>query len=320
MTTCRNKFVLHPANDFIWNYDELLKFLIHNQGQPIAIDTNTEGVCLHTAGVYTLLQDFDFADVNIYTSNLLEQHDQYQIFMQKSLQFFKVKHTNYSEYHHWNKNRIFAGLYNRPLWYRLGLAAEMQVNYQDQSVINLRANPHDPDQNMLFEVQKLFENAPGSFAKFAQVMHTWPKQIEQQDGYTKGNNTTGHTDQLMQFYSDFLIDIVAETWTQGNCFNPSEKTVRPMLLKKPMIIMGPINYLEYLRQMGFRTFHDFWDEDYDGYSGADRYSKILKLMHQLSQMSVTQLESMYWDMQYTLDHNYNLLASQTYNHSVTHVV
>jgi hypothetical protein len=93
-----------------------------------------------------------------------------------------------------------------------------------------------------------------------------------------------------------------------------------MLLKKPMIIMGPINYLEYLRQMGFRTFHDFWDEDYDGYEDKTRYSKILQLMHRLSQMSVPQLESMYWDMQYILDHNYNLLVSQTYNQTVTHIV
>jgi hypothetical protein len=320
MTTYRNKFVLLPANDFIWNYDALLEFLIRNQGQPITLDTNTEGVCLQTAGVYKLLQKFNFNDVKIYTSNLLEHHDQYQIHMRKPLQFFTVKHTNYTEYHYWNKSKVFAGLYNRPLWHRLGLAAELQVNYQEQSVINLRADPHDVDQAMLFEVQKLFENAPGSFAKFAQVVHTWPRQIEQQDGYTKGNNTTGHTDQLMHFYTDFLIDIVAETWTQGNCFNPSEKTVRPMLLKKPMIIMGPINYLGYLRQMGFRTFHDFWDEDYDGYEDKNRYSKILQLMHKLSQMSVSQLESMYWDMQYILDHNYNLLVSQTYNQTVTHIV
>jgi hypothetical protein len=72
--------------------------------------------------------------------------------------------------------------------------------------------------------------------------------------------------------------------------------------------------------MGFRTFADFWDEGYDGYAGKDRYNKILQLMHKLSQMSVSQLESMYWDMQYTLDHNYNLLVSQTYNQTVTHVV
>jgi hypothetical protein len=320
MTTYHNRFVLHPANDFIWNYDALLEFLIRSQGQSIIIDTNTEGVCLQAAGVYKLMKNFDFADVQIYTSNLLEQHDQYQVHMRKPLQFFQVGHVNYTEYHNWNQNRIFAGLYNRPLWYRLGLAAEMQVNYPEQSVINLRANPHDLDQVGLFEIQKLFENAPNSFAKFAQVMHTWPRQIESQDGYTKGNNTTGHTDQLVNFYCDFLIDIVAETWSQGNCFNPSEKTVRPMLLKKPMIVMGPINYLEYLRQMGFRTFHDFWDEDYDGYQGKERYSKILQVMNTLSQMSVSQLERMYWDMQYTLDHNYNLLASQTYKRTVTHVV
>ena len=93
-----------------------------------------------------------------------------------------------------------------------------------------------------------------------------------------------------------------------------------MLLKKPMIVMASANYLEHLRQMGFRTFSDFWDEDYDGYEGTDRYNKILKLIDKLSQLSVDQLETMYWDMQYTLNHNYNLLVSQTYKQTVTYVV
>ena len=316
MITYHNRFVLLPANDFIWNYDALLEFLIRNQGQSILLDTNTEGVCLQTAGVYKLLQKFNFNSVKIHTSNLLEHHDQYQVHMRKPLQFFTVKHTNYTEYHHWNTRKIFAGLYNRPLWYRLGLAAEMQVNYQEQSVINLRADPHDVDQTMLFEVQKLFENAPDSFAKFAQVVHTWPRQIEQQDGYTKGNNTTGHTDQLMHFYTDFLIDIVAETWTQGDCFFPTEKTVRPMLLKKPMIVMGPKNHLAYLRQMGFRTFADFWDESYDGYEGADRYVRVLTLINQLATKSTSELETMYWDMEYTLQYNFDLLKNQNYQQTI----
>ena len=93
-----------------------------------------------------------------------------------------------------------------------------------------------------------------------------------------------------------------------------------MLLKKPMIVMGPAHYLEHLRQLGFRTFGDFWDESYDGYEGADRYSKILKLINELSQLSLEQLEIMYWDMQHTLDHNHNLLVSDSFNRTITHVV
>ena len=84
-----------------------------------------------------------------------------------------------------------------------------------------------------------------------------------------------------------------------------------------MIVMGPKNYLEYLRQMGFRTFADFWDEEYDGYADIDRYLKILDLINKVSCKSIEELEHMYWDMQYTLDHNYNLLLTQGYNKKIT---
>ena len=73
------------------------------------------------------------------------------------------------------------------------------------------------------------------------------------------------------------------------------------------------NYLDYLHQMGFRTFSDFWDEEYDGYEGADRFNKILKLLDNLAKKSTNELEEMYLSMTYTLDHNYNLLKNQLYS-------
>jgi hypothetical protein len=233
--------------------------------------------------------------------------------------FFKVANKSYQQYHVWNKNKIFGCLYNRPLWYRIGLAAEMQIKHNDISLINFRSNPNDADQQQLFEIQPLFEQAPCSLEKFCQVKHTWPRQIESKDSYTVGNTTDAHTDQLAGFYPEFLIDLVAETWTQGQCFFPTEKTVRPMLLKKPMIVMGPGNYLDYLHQMGFRTFNDFWNEDYDGFADGNRYQKILTLIDKISMFSTQHLTDMYQEMQVILDHNYNLLLNQSYNTKITYI-
>ena len=86
-----------------------------------------------------------------------------------------------------------------------------------------------------------------------------------------------------------------------------------MLLKKPFIIFGSKDYLAYLRQMGFRTFSDFWDEDYDGHEGKERFIRIVKLLDQLANKNNSELEQMYLDMTYSLDYNYNLLKEQTYS-------
>ena len=38
----RNRFVLLPANGFIWNRDEFIRFLIANQGHSIVVDTHEQ--------------------------------------------------------------------------------------------------------------------------------------------------------------------------------------------------------------------------------------------------------------------------------------
>ena len=316
----QNNFTLLPANGFVWNRAEFVQFLVGHQGQEIVVNTHKEGVCLESAGVYQLLETFGFRNVKIETNNPLEQHTHYQIQIVDPQSFFRVNRNNtYSQYHLWNKNKVFGALYSRPLWHRIGLAAEMQSKHQDISLIGFRSNPVDPDQQQLFEIQQLFEQAPQSLEKFCQVKHTWPRQFESTDSSTLGKNTNGQTDQVAVLYPEFLIDLVAETWTQGRCFFPTEKTVRPMLLKKPMIVMGSRDYLDYLHQMGFRTFNDFWDESYDGYADGIRYAKILQLIQSLAELNIDELESMYQDMQSILDHNHNLLMTQTYSTDVSYI-
>ena len=80
-----------------------------------------------------------------------------------------------------------------------------------------------------------------------------------------------------------------------------------------MIVMGSAGVLMYLRRMGFKTFWEFWDEDYDGYSEQARYKKIVELINNISKKSNNDLMEMYNRMQPILDHNYNLLVSGNYN-------
>ena len=92
-----------------------------------------------------------------------------------------------------------------------------------------------------------------------------------------------------------------------------------MLLKKPFIMMASQNFLIYLRQMGFRTFSDFWSEDYDGIPTAARYKQILDLIDSLAAKSTDELQDMYQRMQPILDHNYELLKSDQFSRKITYV-
>jgi hypothetical protein len=86
---------------------------------------------------------------------------------------------------------------------------------------------------------------------------------------------------LLQHYNNFAVEIVCETYTLGNTFFPTEKTVRPLMAAKPILVYGPRYHLARLRSLGFRTYSDLWDESYDLYQGPERWNLMRKSMNRL---------------------------------------
>jgi len=311
-------FTIIPADDFIWNQDELIDYLVQHQNQKIRLSVNVEGCDCKFIGLYKLLDSFKFESVDIITANAIEHHDKYNIIYQSTLMYARVSRSIDIQYHTWNKNKIFCAYYGRPIWHRIGLASYLKSKYDNESLVNLRGDYNDEDSRKLFETTELFRWAPEQIKDFASIADQLPLMLEKTDGYTPGGAqaTSDFTTQLLDFYPDIFVDIVAETFTSGTTFYPTEKTFRPMLLKKPFVIMGSVNNLIYLRQMGFKTFGDFWSEDYDGLARRGRYQKIIELIDFIANKSKDELYDMYLRMQPILDHNYNLLLSKSYNQNI----
>lgn len=101
------------------------------------------------------------------------------------------------------------------------------------------------------------------------------------DQYTTVTSYADTNKSLVKFYDQFAIEIVAETYCEGTTFFPTEKTVRPLMACKPMIVFGPKYYLSRLRDMGFQTWHKLWDESYDLLSGPQRWQMMKKTMAEL---------------------------------------
>jgi hypothetical protein len=90
---------------------------------------------------------------------------------------------------------------------------------------------------------------------------------------------------LLQHYNRFAVEIVCETYTLGNTFFPTEKTIRPLMAAKPILVYGPQYYLARLRSLGFRTYSEIWDESYDLYQGPARWELMRKSMNRLLKCS-----------------------------------
>lgn len=314
------KFTIIPGDSFIWNRHELIDFLIQHQGQSITISTNQEGCCCKSIGLYQLLDAFKYTDVTIETPNELEHHPVYQIQRFDRFQWLKVSNSVEPEYHTWNGSKIFGTVYGRPLWHRLGITTHLVTNHSKLSSIGCLSDPANEDLRDLFEIKELFKYDFNNFKNFSTIVDKLPLVHNEIEAYTPGQcKTDGFVKQTKPIYKHFLIDVVAETFTSGHCFWITEKTARPMLLKKPFIVMAAKDHLLYLRQMGFKTFNNFWDEDYDGFDGQLRYHKILQLIDSLAQKSHKELDIMYKEMTEILDHNYNILLTQTYSKQITEI-
>lgn len=305
------EFRVGATSDHIWNQVALIDFLSKNQKKHITIRMNPEAICLDNLGLYDLLDCFDFAQVDLYTENPLESHKTYNIIVKNRSPWLLKKEIIDEKLHCWNNKKIFFCLFGRPTASRLGIAAHLYSNYN--TISHLHFSAKTTDGNLIqFELDKLLQYHITSIKPVGELINNLPLLLSSPDRYTAFNGYY-YDDPLTDFYQDILIDIVVESHVAGNTFYPTEKTTRPMWLKKPFITFASKDYLCYLRQMGFRTFSDFWDEDYDGYQGRDRYLRILQLIDNLSNKSISELNDMYCSMQYTLDHNYNLLQTQSYD-------
>lgn len=117
------------------------------------------------------------------------------------------------------------------------------------------------------------------------------------DQYSGCHNTNAS---LLTWYADFDLELVAETYCHGDAFFVTEKTVRPLMAGKSMLMYGPKNYLERLRNLGFQTWNTIWDESYDQLTGPARWHAIKSIIHDLVGADQEQL---YQRCRHIVEHN-----------------
>jgi hypothetical protein len=88
----------------------------------------------------------------------------------------------------------------------------------------------------------------------------------------------------------------------------SEKTVNAIKAGRPFIVASSAGTLEYLRQHGFKTFSEFWDESYDLEENHERrLQMILKVIDYIDSMSVEKLQELYSKIKPTIEYNFRRL-------------
>jgi hypothetical protein len=77
-------------------------------------------------------------------------------------------------------------------------------------------------------------------------------QMTLRDQFTTPNSYADTNRSLLKHYDQFAIEIVCETYTMGNTFFPTEKTIRPIMACKPVLVYGPKYFLARLELWDFK--------------------------------------------------------------------
>jgi hypothetical protein len=133
------------------------------------------------------------------------------------------------------------------------------------------------------------------------------------DGETEiGEMCADKTGNARTYYQNSLVSIVTETNWELPELTSTEKSFKPFRDKHPFIIVGVNGALKSMRELGFKTFSEFWDESYDEIE--DCYLRLAKIIEVCDYIGT-------WDNEKILDfkrrvkpiveHNYQALKNSS---------
>lgn len=316
----------------IWSKDLILTYLYdclqHNKSA--VIDMTPEGSCATELGLYKLLDQFcdvtGYAKqlITIKTANMIEQHAEYNIICDSD-SWYEVHVI-----HQWAKGKVldfgshpskhFANFTSRNNWSRLWLATFLDTYFKEKTIqtYHYTGNQDNYNPNSYVGIDDLIRYNCPLVAEAVQFLASCPRTIDLeflqdltncQDSIFQNENSyypIQHPSNLnlLQYYKDIFVDIVAEPNVHGQSFLATEKLWRPILARRPFIVLSNQHYLKNLRKLGFQTFDKYWSEEYDLYSTDKRIQLIIETLTVISKYTSDQLQTMLQNMKDILDHNY----------------
>lgn len=308
------------SHNHIWNSESVAIDIIkeYQTTGRVIISLNAEGPCCDAVGLYKMLDkicitfNIDKSDITIITVNEEEQHPEYQIEKRPqhwiSQAYRTSKKFGYSKESFFKKKdilkNVFGCLYNIPSWNRLSLLAYIKNHTRRPNLLACNGT-WVADQYNSYYLNPVTDFSPEEIYNIVNLIKEGVYPLPKHPGIKPTNE---ENTQILEYYNDFFIDVVAETYTNGLTFFITEKTIRPIYALTPFIIFGPQGYLTTLKSnYGFKTFDQYWNESYDNYQNYERIQQIYKVIDYINNKSDLELVSMYDDMLDTLTYNYNRL-------------
>jgi hypothetical protein len=164
-----------------------------------------------------------------------------------------------------------------------------------------------------YQIKQFKENFPELVRKFdKEIVLNLPLKYD--DGIDAETQNPAQDDSHEKFYNSYLC-VVTETFffEQNNLFL-SEKIFKPISFFQPFVIIGRPGTLKLLKDLGYKTFSDYWDESYDDeLHDAKRLHKAAKIIKSIIKKSNNELTEMLVNMESIFLHNFNVFQQRSTN-------
>jgi len=113
-------------------------------------------------------------------------------------------------------------------------------------------------------------------------------------------------DDNLEILSSGLFHVVTETVFYDQKLHLTEKIFKPIVARRPFLLLAAPYNLQYLQSYGFKTFDRWIDESYDiELDHEKRIDMVVNELKKLSNISGFDLDKIYLEMQEILDYNFH---------------
>lgn len=242
----------------------------------------------------------------------------------------------------WYENLISSTIrHNTTLEFKRNLALNGKIDYKKHFLLlNRRWRLHRPVLVALLKSKNLLDYGYVSLG-YNDQNYTWENVYQDMLDYNKDNedlydiliknktdilslsNLCVDTDDfddktvpislsLQKYYETSFCSIVTETYFyDSGTYFLTEKAIKPIAHKHPFILVSTPHSLDFLHELGYKTFHPIFDESYDKEtSDSKRMHKILTLIESICKLNQSELREISLDCKEICNYNYKKLLSK----------
>jgi hypothetical protein len=210
--------------------------------------------------------------------------------------------------------KLFNALQKRSRAHRMWLFKDL---YKNDLLDNSISSMNDFPWNRTYYMGKTMETT--DYDEISKVLPLLPPHVgsSNQELLDFSNDDSG------KYQMEFNTQITLDTWFtviseasfgEDTCFI-SEKTFKLICVHHPFIIYGNKNSLHYLREMGYKTFSPFINENYDSLECWERLDAIINSIKEIKAIPQNKMLDWYKGMGDILEHNYEVMKKNSINHA-----